>query len=149
MTSSLRALRDYCRACMPEPRGAYLRCQTWECPAWRFRCGNPNIYGSASGRHSHFTTTGLTTSGQNSPSWEAARLLILKRESEGKSGGKTQSPATKHWPYGELGHVSGERPLKAVRRICGECMGGVREIGGCPSVGCELYVWRMGRRAKG
>jgi len=122
---------------MPEPRGAYLRCEVKDCPLWRFRAGNPHRYGS-SPRNSFE---------DRSSSVARARAKILEADAEAKLTGKRHMSDTSWWPFGYLDYVAGESARRAIRRHCADCMGGARQVKDCCSPNCPLFPYRLRRRA--
>ena len=146
--SPLRAIREHCHECMPEPRGAYLRCDTVDCPLWRHRAGSPARYGRDRRSRIVLAQESVQVLPRKSSALDHARLLILETDSEAKATGKGHFTPTDYWPFGYLGYRPGERALKAVARMCRDCCGTPDVAGTCCSPNCALAPYRFGRRPR-
>jgi len=145
--TATKAIREFCRQCMPEPKAEYLRCRTVDCPLWRFRTGNPNRAGAKGSSAAQYASRSPINP-HSFASHAAARVKVAKVEAEVKETGKTQSSDVGFWPYGVLAYKAGERPLRAIKRHCADCMGSVPAIKDCCSPNCTLFNFRFGRRPK-
>jgi len=149
--SVIRAIRLHCRECIPEPKGAYLRCPTIECPAWRFRVGNPRLFGNPAQYRGAALRKAVQASPRASqahrrPAVAEARANLLMAEAQAKTDGTPHVSGVEVWgPDFWPGYKVGERAVQAIRRICIHCCGTRDVAGTCCSPNCTLSEFRHGR----
>jgi len=147
--SPTKACRAFCRLCLPEPKGEYLRCPTIECPLWRFRTGNINRVVGSKSLASLPDALSRAMKAPKSPAFGEARAKILMAEAQVKADGKPHVSDVEwwgpdHWP----GYRTGERAVRAIRRMCVDCCGTRDVKTTCCSPDCALAPFRFGRRPR-
>ena len=148
--SPTKACRAFCRLCLPEPKGEYLRCPTIECPLWRFRTGNINRVVGSKSLASLPDALSRAMKAPKSPAFGEARGKILMAEAQAKADGKPHVSDVELWgPDFWPGYKAGERPVRGIGRYCASCVGGARQVrSSCCSPDCALAPFRFGRRPR-